>query len=128
MVHTVTSPDGGVFALIVDGFNTSSLIDTYGGPGSSGRPTCYPLQFPPFINTPPGYENLTNHTLTLVFVGVSDVAPNGTTTSSGQFDSFAIPNIGPLLLPASQSSAIKLTNLNMYAFSMFLLCSLYALV
>ncbi|KAF8901904.1 hypothetical protein CPB84DRAFT_1776986 [Gymnopilus junonius] len=60
---------GRVFAVFVDGFNTTDVIDTFSGPNSA-LPQCYPL----------------------LYIGPSPNAPNGTTESSGQFDSFAIPS------------------------------------
>jgi len=91
MVHTVTSENGGVFSVIIDNFNTTTLIDTYSGPGDAALPTCYPRQFPGFIRTPPGYANGTSHTISLVYIGPSmDSPPN--TASTVQFDTFSIPD------------------------------------
>jgi hypothetical protein len=92
MVRTVTSPNGGVFSVWLDGFNTTSNIDTSSQHGNYSLPVCYPLQFPPFLLTPPGFETHTNHTLTLVYTGPSARAPGGTNSSTVQFDSFAIPD------------------------------------
>ncbi|PPQ81255.1 hypothetical protein CVT26_015074 [Gymnopilus dilepis] len=93
VVNAVTSFTGGVFAVIVDGFETTNLVDTYkdAGPGLLELPTCFPLQFPPFALPPPNYAATINHTLTLVYKGPSANAPNGTNISMGVFDSFAIP-------------------------------------
>lgn len=118
MVHVVTSSSGGVFWVIVDGFNTSSYVDTYSGPGlNSSRPVCYPNQFPPFVSTPPGYQSDTNHSLTLVYTGNSKSAPEGT-TSSVQFDSFAIPDLESSLAATSNDSPIAMHNLNTLLFFM----------
>jgi len=92
MIHTVTSPQGGVFAVFVDGFNTTDVIDTFAGPNSS-LPLCYPVQFPPFLQLPPTQASKNNHSITLIYTGPSPNAPNGTAESSGQFDSFAIPDL-----------------------------------
>jgi len=90
MVHTVTSPNGGVFSVWLDGFNTTTNIDTSSQRGGYSLPLCYPLQFPPFLVTPPGFETHTNHTLMLVYIGPSPDSTNSTV----QFDSFAIPDPG----------------------------------
>ncbi|PVF95386.1 hypothetical protein CPB86DRAFT_682819, partial [Serendipita vermifera] len=89
-VHTVTSPKGGVFSVFVDGFNTSSQIDTFGGEDSS-LPRCYPVQFPPFVRPPPDLATRTRHTITLIYTGASPKAPPGTNVSQLEFDSFSIP-------------------------------------
>lgn len=89
-VHTVTSPRGGLFSVIVDGFNTSTMIDTYSG-GDNQLPQCFPFQFPPFAHPPPDMGARNEHSITLVYTGPSSRAPNGTTSSEVQFDTFAIP-------------------------------------
>lgn len=89
-VHTVTSPRGGVFAIFVDGFNTTSTIDTFSS--DSTLPLCYPFQFPPFISAPRDLASRNNHSITLMYVGSSPNAPNGS-ISEVQFDTFAIPDI-----------------------------------
>ena len=91
MVHTITSPNGGVLSVLIDGFNTSN-IDTFAHPGNTSLPLCYPLQFPPFRDTPPGFENRTDHTVTLTYIGPSIFSSEGR-TSMVQFDSFAIPDL-----------------------------------
>ncbi|KDR72368.1 hypothetical protein GALMADRAFT_159047 [Galerina marginata CBS 339.88] len=93
MVHTGTSSIGGAFWVLADGFNTTSTIDTYSGPGNLTLPVCYPIQFPPFAVTPPGYESRMNHTLTLVFSGPSSDTPSGTNGSNFLFNGFAIPDL-----------------------------------
>ncbi|KAF8883469.1 hypothetical protein CPB84DRAFT_1965172 [Gymnopilus junonius] len=122
MVNTMTSSDGGVFSVIIDGFDTMSFVDTYSGPGNLSLPICYPLQFPPFYVQPPEYANRTSHTLELLFIGVSPLAPNGTNTSIGQLGVFAIPNLNP---PTSNGSSNVMKNLKVsslvLAFFYFLL-------
>ena len=92
MVRTITSPNGGIFSVWIDGYNTSSNIDTFSHQGNTSLPICYPLQFPPFAVTPPGYENRTNHTIALIYTGPSINSPEGTTATTAEFDSFAIPD------------------------------------
>jgi hypothetical protein len=89
-VHTVISPHGGVFSVFVDGFNTSTTIDTFLSPNSSS-PLCYPAQFPPFVDPPPDLATRNDHTITLVYMGPSPQASNSSQLSEGRFDSFAIP-------------------------------------
>ena len=93
MVHTVSSPNGGVFSLLIDGFNTTSVIDTYSGPGND-IPSCYPRQFPGFVITPPDYNEHITHNITLVYIGQSKQAPEGDVIHNSivQFDAFAIPS------------------------------------
>jgi len=91
MVHTVTSSTGGVFSVWIDDFDTNTPIDTFSLHGNQAFPVCYPVQFPPFAITPPGFELHSNHTIKLVYVGPSEFAPAGANTSNFQFDSFAIP-------------------------------------
>lgn len=128
MVRTVSSSSGGVFTVFVDGVNTTNLVDTFSGPGDLSLPTCYPVQFPPFITTPPGYANRTNHNLTLIYTGVSELAPEGTNTSFVQFDSFAIPDLASVLVPTSNQGFMKLQNLNVYLLLVLLTWSLFVLV
>ncbi|KAJ7447548.1 hypothetical protein B0H11DRAFT_2177118 [Mycena galericulata] len=91
MVHTVTSSDGGVFSVILDGLNTTTTIDTYSG-GQLVLPQCMPSQFPPFHMVPPTLANETEHTITLVYIGASPNAGSETGTQVNiQFDSFALP-------------------------------------
>ncbi|PPQ90179.1 hypothetical protein CVT25_013311 [Psilocybe cyanescens] len=91
MINTITSPKGGVFSVLVDGFDTGSTIDTFVGPGDLFMPTCYPVQIPPFGTTPPDFGSRNDHTVSLIYIGASSDAPEGT-ESNIQFDSFAIPN------------------------------------
>jgi len=91
MVRTVTSSTGGVFAVWIDGFDTNSTIDTFSLHGNQVFPVCYPVQFPPFVITPPEFGSHSDHTIKLVYVGTSKFAPAGANTSNLKFDSFAIP-------------------------------------
>ncbi|KAF9551921.1 hypothetical protein CPC08DRAFT_714963 [Agrocybe pediades] len=95
MVHTVTSTNGGVFSLIIDGFNTTTFIDTFDGPGDLALPACYPRQFPGFIATPPGYANRSSHTISLVYIGPSPYSPSNA-TSNIQFDAFGVPEFSDI--------------------------------
>jgi len=127
MVRTVSSSSGGVFAVLVDGVDTVGLIDTFSGPGDLTLPTCYPVQFPPFIKTPPGYENRMNHTITLVYIRPSKLAPEGTNTSVVEFDSFAIPDLQSVLAPITNKSPGP-QNLNVYLFLISLVGFVYAII
>ena len=127
MVRTVSSSSGGVFAVFVDGVDTVGLIDTFSGPGDLALPTCYPVQFTPFIKTPPGYENRINHTITLVYIRPSKLAPEGTNISVVEFDSFAIPDLQSVLVPISNKSP-RQQNLNVYLFLTFIACFVYAII
>jgi len=127
MVRTVSSTNGGVFAVFVDGVDTLGLIDTFSGPGDLALPTCYPVQFPPFIKTPSGYENGMNHTITLVYIRPSKLAPEGINTSVVEFDSFAIPDLQSVLLPISNKSPGQ-QNLNAHLFLTLLACFFYTVV
>jgi hypothetical protein len=94
MIHTVTSSNGGVFSVLVDGFNTTSTIDTHSG-GNQNLPLCMPNQFPPLQIMPPAWaaanDTEMQHTITLVYVGISPNANSTNETTSVQFDSFAVP-------------------------------------
>src|ERR1700737_4335965 len=117
MVHVVTSQQGGVFSVFVDGFDTGSTIDTYSDNKTNYTtlPLCYPAQFPPFVATPPTLASQNQHSITLMYTGPSLNAPNGTTSANVEFDSFAIPvfksstsaagteRSGPILLAFSVS-------------------------
>ncbi|TFK31303.1 hypothetical protein BDQ12DRAFT_765789, partial [Crucibulum laeve] len=106
MVHTITSSQGGIFSVLVDGFNTTNIIDTYSG-GNTTLPVCYPAQFPPFIKPPPTLGIQNNHTITLVYSGPSPSAPNQTNSSSIQFASFAIPDFSRTLSSSAINSGWK---------------------
>ncbi|KAF8961638.1 hypothetical protein BDZ97DRAFT_1193405 [Flammula alnicola] len=125
MVNVVTSPNGGVFGVLVDGFNTTSTIDTFSGPGTESLPVCYPYQVPPFAAIPPGYQSRSNHTLTLVYVGPSSSAPQGTNTSIVQFDSFSIPES---VLTTNDQGATRLQNFNIHFLSIFFTLLLYIMI
>jgi hypothetical protein len=78
---------------VVDGFNTSSTIDTFVGSVDAAVPLCFPYQFPPFAITPPEFSSQRNHTITLVFIGRSVDVPANVSTVIGQFHSFAMPDL-----------------------------------
>ncbi|PPR05774.1 hypothetical protein CVT26_010165 [Gymnopilus dilepis] len=104
VVNTISSQNGGRFSVVVDGFNTTSEIDTNtASGGNTSLPLCYPLQFPPFVITPPGYETRINHTIELVFIGPSQSTAESTNMSIGQFDSFAIPDLQSVLGKAKRN-------------------------
>ena len=120
IIHTVTSLTGGVFSVIVDGFNTSDTIDTFAG-GDSSLPLCYPVQFPPFHHPPPNLASQNNHTITLTYTGPSPNAPNGTLSNNVQFDSFAIPVFG-----STKSNSSQKTNGLSSLLFVLVVCSLFA--
>lgn len=101
-VRIHTSPRGGVFEVFVDGFNTSTPIDTY-SPEDPLLPLCYPVQFPPFVAHPPDLATI-DHIITLVYTGPSPRAPAGTNSSEVQFDSFAIPELEPPYIASGSAS------------------------
>ena len=106
MIHTVTSQQGGVFAVFVDDFNTTDVIDTYSGPDSAALPLCYPVQYPPFLEPPPTLASQSTHVIKLVYSGRSLNAPNLTAEHCGQFDAFAIPDLS--VQPSQESRARKM--------------------
>jgi hypothetical protein len=112
----------------VDGVNTTGLIDTFSGLGNLALPTCYPVQFPPFIKTPPGYENRMNHTITLAYIRPSELAPEGTNTSVVEFDSFAIPDFQTVLVPTSNQSSPGQQNITVYLLLVLFACFVYSVV
>lgn len=127
MVHTVTSPNGGVFSVWLDGFNTTTNIDTSSQHGDYSLPVCYPLQFPPFLVTPPGFETHTNHTLMLVYIGPS-AGSKGSTSSSVQFDSFAIPNPGSPFKMINGHSSYGRQNLPISVLCIFIALALFIIL
>jgi hypothetical protein len=128
MIRTVSSSSGGVFAVFVDGVDTTGLIDTFSGTGALALPTCYPVQFPPFIETPLGYENRMNHTIMLVYIGPSKLAPEGTNTSVVRFDSFALPDLQSFLVTTSNQSPLEQQNFNVYILLVLFTWSLHQAV
>ncbi|KAF4622262.1 hypothetical protein D9613_009524 [Agrocybe pediades] len=106
MIHTVTSSIGGSVWLIVDGFNTTSSVNTLSGPDDDTRPTCYPNQYPPFVITPPGYETRQSHSLTLVYSGASPDY-TGTAVPNIQFDGFSVPDAGLTMLGLVSAAGMR---------------------
>ncbi|KAJ2934252.1 hypothetical protein H1R20_g2854, partial [Candolleomyces eurysporus] len=110
MIRTIPSKTGGVFSLVIDGFNTTSYIDTYipnastadEARGESLNSSCYRVhQFPPMNIVPPGYENRETHTVSLVYIGAGPLLLGADPLNlSVQFDSFALP-----IYPEDQMSA-----------------------
>ncbi|KAF8638349.1 hypothetical protein AX16_010530 [Volvariella volvacea WC 439] len=93
IVHTVASPNGGIFSVLIDDFNTTAFVDTN---SAAGRPECYVLQFPPVSILPPGYESRDDHSITLVYIGPSVLAASTNVSETFiQFDSFALPIYSP---------------------------------
>jgi hypothetical protein len=101
MVRTIPSKTGGAFSLIIDGFNTTNIIDTYNpnaltleeARGEGPSPNCYHVrQFPPMRIVPIGYETRETHTVSLVYIGAGGKFPRGMDASnlSIQLDSFAL--------------------------------------
>lgn len=107
----VSSPNGGVFEVVVDGFNTTSSIITNTGTAVDGLPIplCSRYQFPPFAIAPPDFASSDNHTLNLVFVGPGFGIPENSTTtpSMAQFNSFAIPDLTAMTEPNSGNYAVS---------------------
>ena len=128
MVHTVTSSMGGVFSVLADGVDTATTIDTYFTQGNQRFPLCYPLQFPPFMITPPGFETHSNHTLTLVYIGPSKFARNGTDISTIQFDSFAIPDLQSRFASSSNGIFISLGGTQIYLSLFFIFLAVYLIL
>ncbi|KAG2018656.1 hypothetical protein CC2G_008069 [Coprinopsis cinerea AmutBmut pab1-1] len=94
IVHTVKSSRGGLFAVFIDGFNTTSTIDTYRPPldDPTEDPECFTVQFPPMRVLPPGFDSRTEHTISLVYQGPSSKPDDGPVDGSFvQFDSFSVP-------------------------------------
>jgi hypothetical protein len=104
----VTSPRGGVFYVFIDGFNTSTTIDTYSG-GDEQLPQCIPFQFPPVAHPPSDMGARNEHTITLVYTRHSSRAPHGTNSSEVQIDTFAIPIFQEALDTGDTSSASTLS-------------------
>ncbi|KAJ2918165.1 hypothetical protein MD484_g2280, partial [Candolleomyces efflorescens] len=103
VVRTIPSKTGGIFSVLIDGFNTTSYVDTYLHNAStpdearseSLNPGCYRVhQFPPMNIVPPGYESRETHTISLVYVGAGPLflaAGADPSSLSVHFDSFALP-------------------------------------
>ena len=88
LISARSSPNGGVFSVIIDGTQIKDTIDTF----SAGEVQCMHRAFPPFrLPGVPGFGSRNNHTITLVHRGPSSLAPNGTVSSIVQFYSFAVP-------------------------------------
>ncbi|KAF8875341.1 hypothetical protein CPB84DRAFT_1752703 [Gymnopilus junonius] len=129
MLHLITSSQGGIFLVKVDGFNTTDFIDTRSGPQNVTLPTCYPLQYPPFLVPPPGYQSRSSHSMTLVHLGISPSAPEGTNTSTVQFDTYAIPDLETALIANSSGRFFAgLRTFNIYFFLIWLAFTLYFLL
>ncbi|KAJ7589664.1 hypothetical protein C8J56DRAFT_939214 [Mycena floridula] len=119
MIKTVTSPQGGMFVVLVDGFNTTNVIDTYstGTDKDFDPPTCLSVQFPPFDETPPDFELRNQHSIELLYIGSASQAPNGSTTQSNiQFDTFA----APILFSSSDKVSIGAKTCSILALSLVL--------
>lgn len=112
MVHVVTTPQGGVFSVFVDDFDTMSTLDTFSD-NNTQLPLCYPVQFPPFTASPPGLASRNQHSITLMYTGPSPNAPNGTTSASVQFDSFSIP----IFKSSSSAAGTERSGLTLLTFS-----------
>jgi len=128
MVHTVTSSMGGVFSVWADGVDTDTTIDTFFTQGNQKFPLCYPLQFPPFMVTPPGFEMHSNHTLTLIYTGPSKFARNATVISTVQFDSFATPNLQSRFASSSSDTLIGLADIQIYVLFVYIYLAVYLIL
>ncbi|KDR67421.1 hypothetical protein GALMADRAFT_147196 [Galerina marginata CBS 339.88] len=124
MVRTITSLNGGVFSVWIDGINTTSNVDTFANPGNTSLPSCYPLQFPPFAVTPPGFETHSNHTITLIYTGPSEFSQDGT-PSAVEFDSFAIPDFHSSLTATSSSPPTHIQDFHLLICFLFPISFLY---
>ena len=91
MIHTVQSPQGGMFGMIMDGTLLEDIIDKFNADGEA----CSPIQYPPFMQPPPNFGSRNTHSVTLFYKGPSSSAPNGTVTNGAAFDAFAIPSYPP---------------------------------
>jgi hypothetical protein len=81
---------------VVDGFNTTSVIDTYADSDNDGaavNTVCFPYRFPPLSIAPTNYGSRNDHTITLVFIGPSpDAGPLFNASQAvGSINGFAIP-------------------------------------
>ncbi|TFK24485.1 hypothetical protein FA15DRAFT_592424, partial [Coprinopsis marcescibilis] len=94
IVHTLMSPRGGRFGVMIDGFDTRSNVDTY-LPENSTDSACFAVQFPPMLVVPPGFEHRENHSITLFYKGPSRKPELPINDSFVQFDSFSIPIFDP---------------------------------
>lgn len=107
----LTSFNGGVFSIIIDGFNTTSTIDTYAGNPTDNAtifPLCYPNRFPPMGLIPQQYFSKGSHTISLVFIGASPNAqsPNSSQVT-GQFVGFSIPDLSAPLTNNARSLLVS---------------------
>lgn len=125
-VDVLTSFNGGIFSIIIDGFNTTSTIDTYAGNPTDNAttfPLCYPNRFPPMGLIPQQYFSKGSHTISLVFIGPS---PNAQSPNSsqvmGQFVGFSIPDLSAPLtnsgrsLPVSQMLFVLINTVFIWTF------------
>ncbi|PPQ74470.1 hypothetical protein CVT26_001106 [Gymnopilus dilepis] len=101
---TVTGPDGGIFLVLIDDFNTTSTIDTFSGQGQE-LPQCFHSQFPPMAIIPPNFSEQDNHSVTLMFIGKSSWALANATRSVGRFSSLSIPRFDYSTTTAKNSAA-----------------------
>jgi hypothetical protein len=111
MVRTIPSRTGGRFSLIIDGFNTTTFLDTYDPIAGDARAgnlnnSCYRVrQYPPMVIVPVGYETRESHTVSLVYVGAGEnLLGTDPGNLSVQFDSFALP----IYSEAQMSSALTI--------------------
>ncbi|KAF9522923.1 hypothetical protein CPB83DRAFT_863758 [Crepidotus variabilis] len=88
LLNAMTSPQGGVFAVFIDGTQIKNSLDTF----DAGQVKCIRRQYPPFSAPgPPGFGSRTSHSITIMHYGPSKLAPNGTVSSVVQLDSFVVP-------------------------------------
>jgi hypothetical protein len=115
MIRTIPSRTGGVFSVVIDGFNTTCFIDTYipnadtpeEARGKGLNFSCYSVhQFPPVNIRPPGYESREAHTVSLVYIG--ETGNTEAQNLSGQFDSFALPIYSEDQMSAASTIQVEL--------------------
>jgi hypothetical protein len=123
-INVVNAPNGGVFSIVVDGFNTSSTIDTFVGTVDDGVPLCSTYQFPPFAITPPEFSSQQDHTITLVFIGRSGDVPANISTIIGQFHSFAMPDFNALPASSNYATSNALSSMGIRGILVFFLVAL----
>jgi hypothetical protein len=126
-IHIISSPFGGIFSIVVDGFNTTSVIDTYADSDNDGAATntvCFPFRFPPFAITPTDYGSRNDHTISLVFVGQSpDAGPLFNASQAvGRINGFAIPELSGMV-----NDAIGYSNAPCTAFQIIMMVVLFVM-
>ncbi|KAJ2919395.1 hypothetical protein MD484_g1038, partial [Candolleomyces efflorescens] len=109
LVRAIPSRTGGRFSVIIDGYNTTTFLDTYDPEAEDGRPgnlsdKCYRVrQYPPMAIVPVGYETRESHTVSLVYAGAGEnLLGTDPRNLSVQFDSFALPIFSEAQMSSAQ--------------------------